>query len=50
MQHVFNSDERRNLTLKMQHTINDDRFLCVETALNMERIANVENLLTFEQC
>ena len=24
-------------------------FLCVETALNMERIVNVENLLTFEQ-
>ena len=33
----------------MQHTINDDRFSVCETGLNMQRMANIENLLTLEQ-
>ena len=41
--------ECQNLTLKMQHTINDDRFFVCETGLNMQRMANIENLLTLEQ-
>ena len=42
--------ECQNLTLKMQHTIDDDRFFfSVETALNMHCMASIENLLTLEQ-
>ena len=41
--------ECQNLTLKMQHTFNDDRFFVCETGLNMQRMANIENLLTLEQ-
>ena len=34
----------------MQHTFNDNRFfVCVETALKMQRRANIQNLLTLEQ-
>ena len=41
---------QRVLTLsKMQHTINDDRFFVCEKTLNMQSMANIENLLTMEQ-
>ena len=41
---------RLPLPLKMQHTINDDQFfVCTETALNMQRMAIIENLITLKK-
>ena len=46
----FTGPRRLPLPLKMQHTINDDQFfVCTETALNMQRMAIIENLINLKK-